>query len=106
MGTARPAALSRRVAIAAPVRQQVCRPVRAIELDFSDPDTLVSIAGIVLGIVGGLGAPIWYINRIDKDEERLEELRALNRATFSETGEYMSEVSVASIIIQLLSLQT
>lgn len=81
------------MAVAAPARLQVCKPVRAIELDFSDPDTQLSIAGIVLGLVAGLGAPIWYINRIDKDEERLEELRALNRATFAETGEYMSEVS-------------
>jgi hypothetical protein len=28
----------------------------------------------------------------ERDEERLEELRALNRANFEETGEYMSEV--------------
>lgn len=65
---------------------------RAIEFDFSDPDTQVSVAGIVLGLVFGLGAPAWYINRLDRDEERLEEIRALNRATFKETGEYLSEV--------------
>jgi hypothetical protein len=69
------------------------KPVRAIELDFSDPDTQLSIAGVVLGLLVGLGTPIWYINRIEKDDERLEELRALNRANFSETGEYLSEVS-------------
>ncbi len=32
-----------------PIRRlQVCRPVRAIELDFSDPDTLLGLAGLVL----------------------------------------------------------
>lgn len=38
------------------------------------------------------GAPAFYINRTEKDQERLEELRALNRETFAQTGEYMSEV--------------
>jgi len=43
--------------------------------------------------VAGLGAPIWYISRTERDEERLEELRAMNRANYSATGEYMTEVS-------------
>ncbi len=81
-----------------PCRPQLQRPVvatRAIELDFSDPDTQLSVAGVVLGLVAGLGAPLWYINRTERDEERLEELRAMNRATFEQTGEYMSDVSPA-----------
>jgi hypothetical protein len=61
--------------------------------DFSDPDTQLSVAGVVLGLVLGLGAPAWYINRTERDEERLEELRAMNRAQYQETGEYMSDVS-------------
>ena len=67
--------------------------VRAIEIDLSDVDTQLSLAGLVLGVVAGIGAPIWYINRTERDEERLEELRALNRATYQETGEYMKDVS-------------
>jgi MFS family permease len=47
----------------------------------------------LLGLVAGLGAPIWYISRTERDEERLEELRAMNRANYSATGEYMTEVS-------------
>ena len=136
---------------AAPARLQArrpLRPVRALEIDFSDVDTQLAFAGVFLvsaarrcigrraqfvsaalgplaaihkpsrglrfaggelkpqsrlsgppcfagcpqGLGVGIGAPIWYINRVEKDEERLEELRALNRATFQETGEYMSEV--------------
>lgn len=48
---------------------------------------------MVLGLVFGLGAPAWYINRTERDEERLEELRQMNRAQYQETGEYMSDVS-------------
>lgn len=33
----------------------------AIELDFSDPDTIIGIAGAVLGVVAGIGAPILYM---------------------------------------------
>lgn len=82
-----------------PVKQQQQRlaPVRAIELDFSDPDTQLSIAGIVLGLVAGIGAPLWYIQRTERDEERLEELRALNRAAFKETGEYLTDEEIAKI---------
>jgi len=81
-----------RLATAAPARRSSVR--RAIELDFSDPDTQVSVAGLVLGLVFGLGAPTWYIQRTERDEERLEELRAMNRANYAETGEYLSEVRV------------
>lgn len=66
---------------------------RAIELDFSDPDTQLSMAGLVLGLVFGIGAPVWYASRADRDEELLEEVRSLNRANYEATGEYLTEVS-------------
>lgn len=72
-------------------------PCRAIELDFSDPDTQLSVAGVVLGLVMGIGAPVWYVKRTERDEERLEELRAINRATFQETGEYLTDEEIAAI---------
>jgi hypothetical protein len=71
--------------------------VKAIELDFSDLDTQLGVAGVVFGLVAGLGAPFWYINRIEKDDERLEELRALNRANFEETGAYLNEEEIAKM---------
>lgn len=88
------AALSKRVQVQARPcsTRPLSRPVRAIELDFSDPDTQVSMAGLVLGLLFGIGAPAFYISRTERDEERLEELRAMNRTTFQETGEYMTEV--------------
>ncbi|GBG00574.1 hypothetical protein Rsub_13355 [Raphidocelis subcapitata] len=79
------------------VQQRTLAPCRAIELDFSDPDTQLGLAGIVLGLVMGIGAPAWYINRTERDEERLDELRAINRANYQETGEYMSEEEIAAI---------
>lgn len=78
-------------------RLRPVRPCRAIELDFSDPDTQLSIAGVILGLVAGIGAPVWYVSRTERDEERLEELRAMNRATFQETGEYMSDDEIAKV---------
>lgn len=117
-------------------------PRAGLEIDWSDPDTLVGVAGAVLGLAVGIGAPcacftgslglphvarVWascsvaaltqclgallftasspqpdaapcagaplfYISRDERDEQRLEELRQLNRETFKETGEYLSEV--------------
>ena len=75
-------------------RSRVSRlPTRAgLDLDWSDPDTLIGLAGAVLGIAVGIGAPLFYISRDEADEKRLEELRELNRQTYKETGEYMTEV--------------
>ncbi|KAF5836709.1 hypothetical protein DUNSADRAFT_5536 [Dunaliella salina] len=77
--------------------QRPVQPARAIELDFSDPDTQLAVAGVMLGLFAGIGAPLWYINRTERDEERLEELRAMNRANYSQTGEYMTEEEIAAI---------
>lgn len=73
-------------------RRRICSPVAALEIDWSDSDTWVGIAGAVLGVGLGLGAPIFYASRDSIDEKRLEELRELNRKTFKETGEYLTEV--------------
>ena len=51
----------------------------------------VGVAGAVLGLAVGIGAPLFYISRDERDDARLEELRQLNRQTFKETGEYLSE---------------
>eukprot|EP00877_Chromochloris_zofingiensis_P002484 jgi/Chrzof1/12236/Cz06g26170.t1 len=85
--------------------RRTIQPLRAIELDFSDPDTQVSVAGVVLGLLFGLGAPWFYISRAERDEERLEELRAINRATYEETGEYMSEVRGAARVVHRTLMQ-
>jgi hypothetical protein len=79
--------------VALPARRTVS-PCRAIDIDISDPDTQVALAGCLLGVLFGIGAPIWYTNRTEVDNARLEELRALNRATFEETGEYMSDTEI------------
>lgn len=60
-------------------RRTPLQPVRAIEIDLTDVDTQVALAGIVLGVIFGLGAPYWYITRVEKDAERLEEIRVMNR---------------------------
>ena len=44
------------------------QPARALELDWSDPDTLIGALGGVLGLLVGIGAPLFYISRDKKDE--------------------------------------
>jgi len=69
----------------------------AVEVDWSDPDVQIGALGAFLGVTMGIGVPIFYISRDERDEERLEELRALNRATKEATGEYMSDDEIADI---------
>lgn len=45
-----------------------------------------------MGLSVGIGAPLFYISRDRADEKKLEELRELNRQTFKETGQYLTEV--------------
>lgn len=65
-----------------------------IELDWSDPDTLTGAFAAVLGIVVGIGAPLFYISRDNADDKRLADLRELNRQNYKETGKYLTEVKV------------
>ncbi|KAI3436017.1 hypothetical protein D9Q98_002074 [Chlorella vulgaris] len=68
-----------------------------LDIDWSDTDTQIGALGAVLGLGLGIGAPMFYASRDDRDEARLEELRALNRATKEETGEYMSQDEINEI---------
>lgn len=78
-------------------RRPAVVPRAGLEFDWSDPDTLVGVAGAVLGLAVGIGAPLFYISRDERDDKRLEELRELNRQTYKETGEYLSDVRVAPL---------
>merc|ERR1712146_127094 len=70
---------------------------RAIEIDWSDPDIQLAFAGAFLGLAGGIGFPISYKLRDDADQERLKDIREMNRQQFEETGEYMSEDEIAAL---------
>jgi len=69
----------------------------ALDIDWTDPDVQIGAFGAFLGLSVGIGAPLFYISRDERDDERLEELRALNRATKAETGEYLSDKEIADI---------
>jgi hypothetical protein len=69
----------------------------ALDIDWTDPDVQIGALGAFLGLSVGIGAPIFYISRDERDDERLEELRALNRATKAETGEYLSDQEIEAI---------
>jgi len=70
---------------------------RAIEIDWTDPDIQLAFAGAFLGLAGGIGFPIFYKLRDDADQDRLKDIREMNRQQFEETGEYMSEEEIASL---------
>jgi hypothetical protein len=55
-------------------------------------DSILGAPGGALGLIVGIGAPIFYASRDEIDEKRLEELRELNRQNYKETGEYLTEV--------------
>ena len=65
---ARPAAPAARPARSARRTPPLPSPPRALDLDWSDPDTLTGAAGAVLGLLVGIGAPLFYISRDEKDE--------------------------------------
>jgi hypothetical protein len=73
---------------------EIVGPIADLDIDWSDPDTLIGAAGAILGLVAGLAIPIFFVQREKLDESRLEELRALNRETFKQTGEYLSPVGI------------
>jgi hypothetical protein len=50
------------------LRSSILPAPRALDLDWSDPDTLIGALGGVLGLLVGIGAPLFYISRDKKDE--------------------------------------
>ena len=60
---------------------------------WSDSGTWTGVGAAVLGIAIGIGAPIFYSQRDDLDEARLEDLRERNRQHYKETGRYLTDVS-------------
>ncbi|GMH44458.1 hypothetical protein BSKO_12410 [Bryopsis sp. KO-2023] len=74
-----------------PEARRAPQPLRALDIDFSDPDTLQGLIGGVVGLGLGLGIPVFLISRDDRDDERVAEIREMNKATKASTGEYMSQ---------------
>jgi len=70
---------------------------RALEIDWSDPGVYVAAAGALIGVAVGIGVPIFMVRRDRFDEERLEQIRALNKATFEATGEYLTKDEIEKI---------
>lgn len=85
----------RSVSVRPPPRKAVAA-VRSLELDWSDPDTILGALGAVAGLSIGILAPIFYTQRVEDDEASLDELRTLNRKTFKETGEYLTQARLRS----------
>jgi len=67
-------------------------------LDEPEEDrTALGITAAVLGVTVGLGAPNLYAYAERRDNERLEEIRALNKEKFLESGETLTEEEVSEL---------
>ena len=62
-----------------------------------DGKTLTTVLAAVLGIAAGLGIPIFFVTQENRDKERIEEIRELNRATLKATGGQMSEEEIREL---------
>ena len=62
-----------------------------------DEETITIIIAAVIGLGAGLGVPIFFVMQEERDKERLEEIRELNRATLKATGEQMSEEEITEL---------
>ena len=71
-------------------------PLRPLTIDWASEDTWFAIGAGILGISVGIGAPAAYVLLQQSDEKKLEELRELNRQSYKETRQYMSEVTSQS----------
>eukprot|EP00951_Prasinocladus_malaysianus_P039361 scaffold440428_cov45-Prasinocladus_malaysianus.AAC.1 len=101
----RTSTVSRRASVASPKAvMEVLGPIAALDIDWSDPDTQIAAAGALLGVGAGIGIPVFLVSRDQKDEERLEELRALNRQTFKETGEYLTPKELFRPVVSAVAL--
>lgn len=62
-----------------------------------DEETITAGVAALLGLGAGLGIPIFFVWQENRDKERLEEIRELNRATLKATGEQMSPEEIAEL---------
>jgi len=62
-----------------------------------DEETITAGVAAFLGLGAGLGIPIFFVWQENRDKERLEEIRELNRATLKATGEQMSPEEIAEL---------
>ena len=65
----------------------------------------VCLAAALIGVAVGIGIPVFLIGRDRVDDERIQEIRDLNKATFEATGEYLTRVSYPIAIISSDVLQ-
>ena len=71
--------------------------VEIAQLAGFDGETLTTVLAAVLGIAAGLGIPIFFVTQENRDKERIEEIRELNRATLKATGGQMSEEEIREL---------
>lgn len=62
-----------------------------------DSETVTTFVAALLGVGAGIGVPIFFVMQEERDKERLEEIRELNRATLKATGEQMSEEEISEL---------
>eukprot|EP00217_Crustomastix_stigmatica_P011794 CAMPEP_0183793568 /NCGR_PEP_ID=MMETSP0803_2-20130417/3298_1 /TAXON_ID=195967 /ORGANISM="Crustomastix stigmata, Strain CCMP3273" /LENGTH=120 /DNA_ID=CAMNT_0026037951 /DNA_START=24 /DNA_END=386 /DNA_ORIENTATION=- len=88
---------ARRVAARrAPVAKALPAEVAQVALEL-DSDTVFLGIAAVLGVGAGVGLPVLFAASENRDRQRVEEIRELNRATLKATGETLSEDEIADM---------
>jgi hypothetical protein len=90
----RPALLPGLARVSGPVALRRSSAARHLSIPAAvefDSDTVTAVIAVVAGLGAGIGVPVAFTLSEQRDKQRIEAIREMNRATLKATGETLSE---------------